>query len=41
MNTIIVLMDSLRRDHLECYGCSPVDTPNIDRFSKDSTIFDN
>ena len=50
MNTIVILMDTLRRDHLGCFGGigdngetkkSPVETPNIDRFAAEATCFDN
>lgn len=41
MNTIVILMDTLRRDHLGCYGNSPVKTPNIDRFAADATLFED
>lgn len=41
MKTIVVLMDTLRRDQLSCYqpdtGCR---TPNMDAFAKDSCRFD-
>lgn len=40
MNTIVVLADTLRRDHLGCYGNSPVKTPNMDRFAQRATVFD-
>jgi arylsulfatase A-like enzyme len=44
MNVIVVLTDTLRRDHLSVYGTPPwgwkVHTPNIDRFAAESLIFD-
>lgn len=41
MNTIVILADTLRRDHLGCYGTSPVRTPNLDRFAQNAVVFDN
>lgn len=41
MNTIFILIDTLRRDHLGCYGNDWVQTPNIDRLAEDSTVFEN
>ena len=40
MNVIVLMEDSLRRDHLGCYGNDWIKTPNIDRFAADSIIFD-
>lgn len=41
MNLIIIVSDTLRRDHLGCYGNKWISTPNIDKFSKISLVFDN
>lgn len=41
MNLIIIVSDTLRRDHLGCYGNDWISTPNIDKFSKISLIFDS
>lgn len=41
MNIIIIVSDTLRRDHLGCYGNKWISTPNIDRFSKMSLTFEN
>ncbi|MFD2611939.1 sulfatase [Paenibacillus gansuensis] len=46
MNAIIVLMDTLRRDYLSCYGserasaglAAPVLTPNLDRFANKGAL---
>ncbi len=38
-NIIIYLVDTLRADHLSCYGYSRETTPNIDRFAKESIRF--
>jgi len=40
MNFIIVISDTLRRDHLGCYGNEWISTPNMDRLAKESVIFD-
>ncbi len=40
MNTIVVMLDSLRRDHLGCYGNTWIETPEIDSFSSKSLVFD-
>ncbi len=37
MNVIVIVMDSLRVDHVGCYG-SPVRTPHIDRVATEGTI---
>jgi len=39
MNVIVLVADSLRVDHLGCYGSS-VRTPNLDLLAADSAIFD-
>jgi len=38
---IIISIDTLRADHLPAYGYKNVDTPNIDRFRRDATLFEN
>ncbi len=40
MNVIVIVADSLRQDHLGCYGNEWIKTPNIDKFASDGTIFD-
>ena len=40
MNVIVVIIDSLRPDHLGCYGNRAVRTPSLDLFARESTIFD-
>ena len=39
MNVIVIVADSLRVDHLGCYG-SHVRTPNIDRLASEGAVFD-
>ena len=38
MNVIVIVADSLRADHVGCYG-SPVQTPNLDRLAAEGTLF--
>ncbi|MCD6219913.1 sulfatase [Candidatus Calescamantes bacterium] len=40
MNFIIIISDTLRRDHLGCYGNNWISTPHIDRFAEKSLVFD-
>ncbi len=39
MNVIIVMLDSLRKDHVGCYGNRRIRTPNLDNFAKESLVF--
>lgn len=41
MNVIVVMLDSLRADHLGCYGNDWIETPNIDKLAKESVLFEN
>jgi len=41
MNLIIIIADSLRKDHVGCYGNFRIRTPNIDAFAKMSVRFTN
>ena len=38
-NIVLISIDTLRPDHLGCYGGLPEVSPNIDRFSQDSVVF--
>lgn len=40
MNIIVLMLDSLRPDHLGCYGNYWIKTPNIDRFAEEAIIFE-
>ncbi len=40
MNLVVLMADSLRKDHLGCYGNEWIHTPNIDRLARDSVVFD-
>lgn len=39
MNVILIISDTLRRDFLGCYGNEDILTPHIDRFAKQSVVF--
>lgn len=41
MNIIIIMLDSLRYDHVGCYGNEWISTPNIDRLAQESVVFEN
>lgn len=41
VNVIIYVLDSLRADHLSCYGYSRQTSPNIDLVTKESVLFEN
>lgn len=40
-NVILIVVDTLRADHMSCYGYDRHTTPNIDGFSKESLLFKN
>lgn len=40
MNIIVIVLDSLRADHLGCYG-GKVAMPSIDELAADATVFEN
>lgn len=39
-NVIVYLIDTLRADHLGCYGYTRGHTPNLDAFAKDAVVFE-
>lgn len=49
MNVIVIVLDSLRQDHVGLYhrgrgpfpDVPPCQTPNLDRFAQDCIVFDN
>lgn len=41
MRTIYIILDSLNRHYLNCYGDSWIKTPNIDRLADKGMVFDN
>ena len=40
MNIILVIADSLRRDHLPCYGNQRVITPHLQAFAEQSVVLE-
>ena len=40
MNVIFIMDDTLRQDHLGCYGNHWIKTPNLDRLAESSAVFD-
>ncbi len=40
-NVLFIIIDSLRADHLSCYGYNRTTSPNIDKLSSDSILFKN
>ncbi len=41
VNVILISIDSLRADHLSCYGYHQKTSPNIDRLAKEGILFSN
>ncbi|MEA3403651.1 MAG: sulfatase [Armatimonadota bacterium] len=41
MNVILIITDTMRRDHLGVYGNERVRTPNLDRLAEQACIFEN
>ncbi|KPK66220.1 MAG: hypothetical protein AMK73_00705 [Planctomycetes bacterium SM23_32] len=41
MNFVVIISDTLRRDHLGCYGNEWISTPHIDGFAAESLLFEN
>jgi len=39
-NIILIIVDTLRPDHLGCYGYSKNTSPNIDEFAKESILYE-
>ncbi len=40
-NIVIVTVDTLRPDHLSCYGYTRIKTPNLDKLAEKGTLFEN
>lgn len=40
-NIVLLGIDSLRADHMSCYGYHRLTTPHIDRFAASGTLFEN
>ena len=41
LNVLLISVDTLRQDHVGCYGYSIVKTPNIDRLAEEGFTFDD
>jgi arylsulfatase A-like enzyme len=41
MNLVLIILDSLRKDHVGCYGNTWIETPNLDALARESVVFDN
>ncbi|PYX56535.1 MAG: hypothetical protein DMG73_15270 [Acidobacteria bacterium] len=39
-NVILITMDTVRADHLGCYGASSAQTPTLDALARDGVVFD-
>ena len=40
-NLILIIVDTLRADHLGCYGYNKIETPDIDKLAADGVLFEN
>src|SRR5690242_6501429 len=40
-NILLIGVDSLRADHMSCYGYPRLTTPHMDRFAQEATLFEN
>jgi arylsulfatase A-like enzyme len=40
-NVLVILIDTLRADHVSSYGYSRATTPNIDRLAREGVLFEN
>ena len=40
-NILLIAIDSLRADHMSCYGYQRQTTPHIDRFASEGVLFEN
>ena len=38
-NVVLIVLDTLRADHLSCYGYERKTSPNIDRFAESATLY--
>jgi len=41
LNVVVIVTDTMRKDHLGCYGNNWVKTPNIDRLASQGVVFEN
>ena len=40
-NVVVIMLDSLRPDHVHCYGNEWIKTPSIDGLARDGAVFEN
>lgn len=40
-NVLLIAIDSLRADHMSCYGYHRLTTPHLDRFARECVLFEN
>jgi choline-sulfatase len=40
-NVIVIVLDTLRADHLSCYGYFRKTTPNIDKIAHEGVLYEN
>ncbi len=41
LNVVIITIDTLRPDHLRCYGYGKIETPTLDRIAQSGVLFEN
>src|SRR5271166_5241944 len=41
LNVVVITIDTLRPDHLHCYGYGGIETPTIDRIAHSGVLFEN
>lgn len=41
LNVVVITLDTVRADHLRCYGDTHIQTPNIDALAQQGTLFEH
>ena len=41
LNIVVITLDTLRPDHLHCYGYGRIETPTLDRIAQSGVLFEN
>ena len=41
LNVVVITIDTLRPDHLHCYGYGKIETPTLDRIAGSGAVFEN
>ena len=41
LNVVVITIDTLRPDHLHCYGYTRIETPTLDRIAESGVLFEN